>query len=304
MGQIKFELERLPRNCEDDVIADEIRRVALLSDLPCLSRQEFDKYSKVASSTVVRRFGGWGAALNKAGLGDRYKGPDTTPRMRQQTGKGMTNDDLLKELLRVSKEIGTPILTVEKFNKHAAISAETVRRRFGSWWKALEEAGLQISNHGKRHSDDDYFENLLKVWTHHGRQPKYREMDENPSSISSGAYEAKWGNWRNSLQAFVERINADVVPVETKVSHISLKRESLNEKTTASVRTISLGLRYDILKRDHFKCAICGDSPATNQQCKLHIDHVVPFSQGGKTVKENLRVLCLSCNQGKSDKHE
>ena len=304
MKQIRFELERLPRNCGDDVIVNEIRRVASLNDSEYLSRQEFDKHSKVASSTVVRRFGGWGVALNNAGLGDKYKGPEITTRLRQQSGKGMTNDDLLNELLRVAQEIGTKILTVEQFNKHAVISAETVRRRFGSWWKALDEAGLQISNHGKRHSDDDYFENLLKVWTHHGRQPKYREMDEQPSTISSGAYEAKWGNWHNSLQAFVERVNADVVPVEPKVSCIPSKREPSNENVTAFVRTIPLGLRYDILKRDHFKCVLCGDSPATNQKCKLHVDHVKPFSQGGKTVKENLRALCLGCNQGKSDKQE
>lgn len=304
MNQIKFELERLPRNCGDDVIFNEIRRVASLNDSPYLSRQEFDKHSKVSSSTVVNRFGGWGIALSKAGIADRYKGPRITVCMQQQNGKGMTNDDLINELRRVAQEIDTKILTIEQFNNHAAISAETVRRRFGSWWKALDEAGLQISNHGKRHSDEDYFENLLKVWTHHCRQPKYREMDEQPSTISSGAYEAKWGKWYNALQAFVERVNTDVVPTVPEASRIPSKREAANDNLTAFVRTIPLGLRYNILKRDHFKCVLCGDSPATNQKCKLHVDHLVPFSQGGKTIKENLRVLCLGCNQGKSDKQE
>ncbi len=299
---MKFELDRLPRNCENDVLLNEIRRVASLIDIPHVSRAEFDKYSKISSSTIVKRFGSWGAGLSEAGLPKRYKGPRITIRMRQQNGKRMTNTDLLNELCRVAQKIDSKTLTIEQFDKHAAISAETVRRRFGSWWKALDEAGLQISNLGKRYSDDDYFENLLKVWTHHGRQPKYREMDEQPSTISSGAYEAKWGNWHNALQAFVERVNADIRPTVSETTRIQTKRKPLVENTTAWVRTIPLGLRYDILKRDHFKCVLCGDSPATDPKCKLHVDHIKPFSQGGETVKENLRTLCLSCNQGKSDK--
>ena len=305
MNKIKFELERLPRNCGDDVILNEIRRVASLIDLSHISRQDFDKYSKVSSSTIVKRFSGWGAALSKAGLADRYKGPRVTTRMQQQKGKQMTNAGLINELCKVAKEFDTKTLTIEQFNKRAAVSAETVRRRFGSWWKALDEAGLQISNHGKRYSDDDYFENLLKVWTHHGRQPKYREMDEQPSIISSGAYEAKWGNWYKALQAFVERVNVDIKPTSVKHKpNIPSKNKLPKKEIAAHTRTIPLGLRYDVLKRDYFKCVHCGDNPAVNPKCRLHVDHRKPFSQGGETVKQNLRTLCSSCNQGKSDKKE
>lgn len=301
---MKFELERLPRNCGDDVILKEIQRVASLIDIPYISRVEFDRKSKISSSAIVKRFGSWSAGLSMAGLSDRYMGLKISSRMRQQKGKQMTNADLLSELCRVAQEIGTKTLTIEQFDKHASISAETVRRRFGSWWKALDEAGLQISNLGKRYSDDDYFENLLKVWTHHGRQPKYREMDEQPSIISSGAYEAKWGNWHKALQAFVERVNADMQQNTPQQTSIPIKQIPTDKIKSAAVRTIPLGIRYDILRRDNFKCLLCGDSPATNPKCKLHVDHINPFSQGGKTVKENLRTLCSSCNQGKSDKQE
>lgn len=61
-------------------------------------------------------------------------------------------------------------------------------------------------------------------------------------------------------------------------------------------------LRYDILKRDGFKCKICG---ATAQDgVKLHVDHIIPVSKGGKTVRSNLRTLCDRCNFGKRDKIE
>jgi hypothetical protein len=67
MMEPKFELERLPRNCGNNVLIDEILRVALHVDSRCLTRQEFDKHAKISSSTVVKRFGGWGAALKRAG---------------------------------------------------------------------------------------------------------------------------------------------------------------------------------------------------------------------------------------------
>lgn len=60
--------------------------------------------------------------------------------------------------------------------------------------------------------------------------------------------------------------------------------------------------RYEILKRDNFKCQICGRTQADG--VKLEVDHIIPISKGGKTVEENLRTLCHDCNIGKSDKLE
>lgn len=63
---------------------------------------------------------------------------------------------------------------------------------------------------------------------------------------------------------------------------------------------MSDSLRYDILKRDNFKCQICGLS--SQDGVKLHVDHIIPVAKGGKTIESNLRVLCDRCNMGKSDK--
>lgn len=59
-------------------------------------------------------------------------------------------------------------------------------------------------------------------------------------------------------------------------------------------------LRYDILKRDNFKCQICGST--AQDGVKLHVDHIIPVSKGGQTIVSNLRTLCDRCNMGKSDK--
>lgn len=58
-------------------------------------------------------------------------------------------------------------------------------------------------------------------------------------------------------------------------------------------------LRYEILRRDGFKCQLCGAT--AEDGVKLHVDHIIPIAKGGKTIKSNLRVLCERCNLGKRD---
>ena len=67
-------------------------------------------------------------------------------------------------------------------------------------------------------------------------------------------------------------------------------------------RLMSDSLRYDVLRRDGFRCQICG---ATQKDgVRLHVDHIYPVSRGGKTEMSNLRTLCERCNMGKRDKIE
>lgn len=71
--------------------------------------------------------------------------------------------------------------------------------------------------------------------------------------------------------------------------------------THKTSRNINLRLRYQVLKRDNFKCVICGRSPAKDPNIELHIDHIIPWSKGGETIIDNLRTLCSDCNLGKSN---
>jgi 5-methylcytosine-specific restriction endonuclease McrA len=65
-------------------------------------------------------------------------------------------------------------------------------------------------------------------------------------------------------------------------------------------RTIGAGLRLKILDRDNFRCVLCGRSPATEIGVRLHIDHKVPFSQGGQSTIDNLQTLCQTVTGGRA----
>lgn len=61
-----------------------------------------------------------------------------------------------------------------------------------------------------------------------------------------------------------------------------------------------LKLRFEIFKRDNFRCQYCGRNPKDNKT-KLVIDHIIPRIEGGSNISENLITACNECNLGKSD---
>lgn len=61
-------------------------------------------------------------------------------------------------------------------------------------------------------------------------------------------------------------------------------------------------IRYNVFKRDNYTCQLCGLT--AKDGVKLHVDHIIPVSKGGKTVMSNLQTLCDRCNNGKSNKTE
>lgn len=63
--------------------------------------------------------------------------------------------------------------------------------------------------------------------------------------------------------------------------------------------SLSKKIRFEIFKRDSFKCQYCGKS-APN--VVLEIDHIIPVSKGGDNDLLNLVTSCYDCNRGKSDR--
>ncbi len=211
-----------------------------------LTEKEFDQHGKVSTSLLRRRFGGWKNVLAAAGLEHKYSGRSVSVKMRQNN-KALSDKQVLEELRNIAAALGKGYLTQQELNNHSErISASTVIYRFGSWPNGLEKAGLSPSPGSRRYSEDEYFENLLNVWTTHGRQPSLREMDEPPSIISSGAYEARFKGWRKGLEAFVAKMNQDVdesVQARTVEAHVP-QPKAAPKRVAAEDRT-KLSLAYD-----------------------------------------------------------
>lgn len=63
-------------------------------------------------------------------------------------------------------------------------------------------------------------------------------------------------------------------------------------------QAIPKSIRFEVFKRDSFRCQYCG---AEAPHVILHIDHIDPVSRGGTNDITNLITACEGCNSGKSD---
>ena len=61
-------------------------------------------------------------------------------------------------------------------------------------------------------------------------------------------------------------------------------------------KAIPKKMRFEVFKRDSFKCQYCGRS---SPDVVLEIDHIKPVAEGGKNTLLNLITSCRDCNRGK-----
>lgn len=63
-------------------------------------------------------------------------------------------------------------------------------------------------------------------------------------------------------------------------------------------------LRMQILKRDEYRCRICGRRPDDHVDVELHVHHIRPWGKGGITDGANLITLCHTCHKGLEPHYE
>jgi hypothetical protein len=83
--------------------------------------------------------------------------------------------------------------------------------------------------------------------------------------------------------------------IDKKADGLSLLRKWLAPQSKR--KPIKPSLRFEILKRDDYRCQMCGVT--AKDGATLEIDHIHPVSRGGTNEPDNLQVLCRDCNAGK-----
>lgn len=70
----------------------------------------------------------------------------------------------------------------------------------------------------------------------------------------------------------------------------------------APEKALALSTRFDILKRDQYRCRLCGAAARDGDHVRLEVDHIVARYRGGTDDVSNLWTLCFACKRGKGTK--
>lgn len=217
--------------------------------------------------------------------------------IRIKSNRRYSDSELLLAIQSVAQANGSDYVSAREFERSTDISEGTVLRRFGSWREFCAKAGLQ-PRYTRKTNREELLQNLDSVWQKLGRQPTAMEMKQPISPISISRYSRLFGKpWHQicvDFLAWKSGISQHSDLPKLHSHHLRTEKPKREEP-----RQISLSLRYEVMKRDGFKCVICGASPATHPRCALHIDHIEHWVKGGKSESSNLRTLCAECNLGR-----
>ena len=83
----------------------------------------------------------------------------------------------MNDLKEVANLISQDTVTAIVYSQKGKFGVNTFLRRFGTWNKALEAAGLKVI-FLQNIEDEVFFENLANVWQHLGRQPVGKDLDK------------------------------------------------------------------------------------------------------------------------------
>ena len=190
------------------IITDEelVRQVQMLAKelgkAPTIG--EFNKDPRTASATTAKdHFDSWNKFLEAAGLETNLQVIRRTYRHTDVTSEG-----LISQLQMLAKEFGKAPTRNEFDKDPRTAGATTAIKRFGSWNKFLEAAGLEINMRMRMNiTDEELVSQVQMLAKELGRAPTRSEFDKDPRTASESTLKNHFGPWKKLLEAAGFEIN-------------------------------------------------------------------------------------------------
>lgn len=260
---MEFKLNEYHRDLTEKELINDLKNVSQKLCKSYISRSEYESNGRYSASPYIRCFGSWINALSVAGL-ETQRAKDDYIRISDQS--------LIEDIKNVAIMLNKDSISTKEYSENGSYKVQTILSRFGSWSKALNLAELKPTNY-KEISDTDLFEEIEKIWVNKGSQPTTTDIKNGLSKYSLNTYLRRFGGWRNALKSFLDYIDEEYVNAERNKKHNNNKYTKSNKKTfkRRTPRDPNLKLRFQVLRRDNFKCCMCGRSPATTFVIKTRL---------------------------------
>jgi hypothetical protein len=145
--------------------------------------------------------------------------------------------------------------------------------------------------------------NLTKLLS---EESKIKSKESYKKNLSAGKIKHKTGKdhprWKGGKKECIERAISSGVLAERVKKYRKQNPEKVREWSKKRLSKITgrlpRGTVLELKEKQENKCVYC----KTDISLKFHVDHIIPLSKGGKHEKDNIQILCPSCNVKKSNK--
>lgn len=108
----------------------------------------------------------------------------------------------------------------------------------------------------------------------------------------------------NTLEADIQKLLMDDdVTKNAGIIHYVLSDRTKHDEKYLSIRAFSDAQKRRAYEKQNHKCPCCVKNGVDTEYAydEMQGDHIIPWSQGGRTVDDNLQMLCQKCNNDKSN---
>ncbi len=112
----------------------------------------------------------------------------------------------------------------------------------------------------------------------------------------------KYGRERynmSEVRALIDKLIQDEdVTKQTGIIPYVLSNRTKHDEKYLSIRSFPEPMKRRVYEKQGHKCPYCKKEYTFDE---MRGDHIIPWSQGGRTTEDNLQMLCQKCNNDKSD---
>lgn len=169
-------------------------------------------------------------------------------------------------------------------------------------WISAKEGLVDVRYYMAQHQHDP---NATILWNYFRTVCNWVESTFNVSKRKSILKNLDWGKWYElkkdeviDTAALDARINQLLKDSEVENKRGIVPYLFTGDERLLGLRTFGYDIREAVYAEQDGICPDCGEHFEIDE---MEADHIIPWSRGGKTVKENCAMRCVHCNRIKSN---